>query len=56
LGFGALDYAGGVPVHMIAGTSALVYCLVLGKRQPITRAEQNHPHNINNIFIGTVLS
>jgi Amt family ammonium transporter len=41
---------------MIAGTSALVYCLVLGKRQPVTRAEQNHPYNINNIFIGTVLS
>ncbi len=53
---GALDYAGGVPVHMIAGTSALVYCLMLGKRQPVTHDEQNHPHNINNIFIGTVLS
>lgn len=53
---GVLDYAGGIPVHMIAGTSALVYCLVLGKRQPVIHDKQNHPHNINNIFIGTVLS
>ncbi|CAF2910067.1 unnamed protein product [Rotaria sp. Silwood2] len=53
---GALDYAGGAPVHITAGTSALVYSLVLGKRQPATRIEQNRPHNINNIFIGTVLS
>ncbi|CAF3431141.1 unnamed protein product [Rotaria sp. Silwood1] len=53
---GALDHAGGVPVHMTAGASALVYNLVLGKRQPITRIEQDRPHNINNIFIGTALS
>ncbi|CAF0825311.1 unnamed protein product [Rotaria sordida] len=53
---GALDHAGGVPVHITAGTSALVYSLVLGKRQPVTRIEQNRPHNINSIFIGTALS
>ena len=53
---GTLDYAGGVPVHMTAGTSALVYCFMLGPRQPVTHAEQNRPHNINNIFIGTLLS
>jgi Amt family ammonium transporter len=53
---GALDYAGGIPVHMIAGTSALVYSLVLGKRLPVTHTEQGRPHNINNVFIGTVLS
>jgi Amt family ammonium transporter len=53
---GALDYAGGTPVHIAAGTSALAYSLVLGKRQPVTHEAQNRPHNINNIFIGTILS
>lgn len=53
---GTLDFAGGVPVHMAAGTSALVYCFMLGPRQPVTNEEQNRPHNINNIFIGTLLS
>ncbi len=53
---GSLDYAGGVPVHMTAGVSALAYCLMLGKRQPVTHIEQNRSHNINNIFIGTLLS
>lgn len=53
---GTLDYAGGVPVHMSAGTSALVYCYMLGPRQPVTHAAQNRPHSMNNIFIGTLLS
>ncbi|UJR37072.1 hypothetical protein I4U23_029776 [Adineta vaga] len=53
---GSLDFAGGTPVHIAAGTSALVYSLVLGKRQPVTHIEQSRPHNINNIFIGTALS
>ena len=53
---GTLDFAGGVPVHMIAGVSSLVYNYMLGHRQPVTHAEQNRPHNVNNIFLGTVLS
>jgi len=53
---GALDYAGGVPVHMAAGMSALAYCFMLGRRQPVTHPEQDRPHNINNIFLGTALS
>ncbi|CAF2766470.1 unnamed protein product [Rotaria sp. Silwood2] len=53
---GSLDHAGGVPIHISAGTSALVYSLVLGKRQTITNAQQNKPHNVNNLFIGTLLT
>lgn len=53
---GALDHAGGAPVHIAAGASALAYSLVLGKRQPTTHPEQDRPNNINNIFIGTALS
>lgn len=53
---GTLDYAGGVPVHMAAGTSTLAYCLVLGERRPASRIEPSRAHNMNNIFIGTALS
>ncbi|CAF1234073.1 unnamed protein product [Adineta steineri] len=53
---GALDYAGGTPVHMIAGASALAYSLLLGQRPPVTQIEQSRPHNVGNIFLGTVLS
>lgn len=53
---GALDFAGGVPVHMAAGVSSLVYNFMLGHRQPVVHAEQSRPHNVNNIFVGTVLS
>ena len=53
---GSLDHAGGVPVHMTAGTSALVYSFVLGRRQQVTNPKQNRPQSINNVFIGTALS
>ena len=53
---GSLDFAGGGPVHIAAGTASLVYSRLLGKRQPVADLEHNRPHNINNIFIGTALS
>ena len=53
---GALDFAGGVPVHLSAGTGALVYSFLLGPRQPNDQPSSNRPHNINNIFLGTALS
>ncbi|CAF5026206.1 unnamed protein product [Rotaria sp. Silwood1] len=49
-------HADGVPIHISAGTSALAYSLVFGKRQTLTNAQQNKPHNINNLFIGTLLT
>ncbi|CAF4392534.1 unnamed protein product [Rotaria magnacalcarata] len=52
---GTLDHAGGTPVHIAAGTSAFAYSLVLGKRAPVTHGEQNRPHNLDNLFIGTTL-
>lgn len=53
---GALDFAGGVPVHLAAGTAALVYSFLLGPRQSDVQCSSNRPHNLNNIFIGTALS
>ncbi len=51
---GALDFAGGTVVHIISGVSALVACLVLGKRK--TRAsEPALPHNIPMVVLGAGL-
>jgi Amt family ammonium transporter len=53
-GFGAVDFAGGNVVHISSGVSALVLCLVLGKRK-------NHgkikivPHNLPFVLLGAGL-
>ncbi|KAI8997557.1 ammonium transporter AmtB-like domain-containing protein [Pilobolus umbonatus] len=46
---GALDFAGGTPVHITSGFSSLAYALVLGKRH----GEDFKPHNISNVVLGT---
>jgi Amt family ammonium transporter len=47
----AIDFAGGTVVHMSSGWSALILCLILGKR-----VEHGHaPHNLVMTFIGTAL-
>lgn len=50
-GIGGIDFAGGGPVHISSGFSALAYAYMLGKRNKIN----NMNHNIMNIFIGTGL-
>ena len=53
-GMGALDFAGGLVVHMSSGYSALVACLYLGKR----RGYGQHPmppHNLPFAVIGAAL-
>src|SRR3546814_1632113 len=49
---GALDFAGGTVVHINAGVSALVACLVLGKRIGYPR-EPMPPHSLTMTGIGT---
>ena len=44
-GGGALDFAGGTVVHISSGVSALICCLVLGKRLGF-RNEPMPPHNL----------
>ena len=51
---GALDYAGGTVVHINAGASGLVACLVLGKGLGYGR-EAMSPHNLSVSMIGAAI-
>lgn len=53
---GAMDYAGGGPVHQASGISALAYALILGKRNDPTAIAlpKYKPHSVTNIVIGTI--
>src|SRR5947209_4976891 len=42
---GALDFAGGLVVHVISGVAALCCVLVIGKRKGLGQ-EEMHPHNL----------
>lgn len=48
----AMDFAGGTVVHMSSGWSALVLCLLLGKRLGYPK-EPMPPHNMVLVMIGT---
>lgn len=50
--YGVMDYAGGGPVEIGSGMSALAYSLVLGKRQEKMMANFR-PHNVSLIVLGT---
>jgi Amt family ammonium transporter len=51
---GALDFAGGGPVHMNSGFAALAYALVVGRRQGFG-SEDFKPHNYFSVMLGTAL-
>ncbi len=53
-GLGALDFAGGTVVHINAGVSALVACLILGKRKGFPN-EAMPPHSLTLTGVGTGL-
>jgi ammonium transporter, Amt family len=48
----AIDFAGGTVVHMTSGWSALILCLILGKRQGFGK-ENMAPHSIVLCMVGT---
>jgi len=48
----AIDFAGGTVVHMSSGWSALVLCLILGKRLGFGK-EPMPPHNMVLCMVGT---
>jgi len=52
--FVVMDYAGGGPVEIGSGMSALAYSMVLGKRQEKMMLNFR-PHNVSFILLGTVL-
>src|SRR5438552_11103494 len=51
-GIHAIDFAGGTVVHMTSGWSALILCLVLGKRLGLGK-ENMAPHSMVLCMIGT---
>ncbi|KAE9964423.1 hypothetical protein EG328_010477 [Venturia inaequalis] len=51
----SLDFAGGGPVHISSGWSALAYAFALGKRKHTGEKSHGRPHNTTLIFLGTVL-
>jgi Amt family ammonium transporter len=51
-GIKAIDFAGGTVVHMTSGWSALVLCMILGKRIGFGK-EQMTPHSMVLCMIGT---
>ena len=50
----AIDFAGGTVVHISSGVSALVLCMMLGKRRG-HGAEEMRPHNVPMVLIGVAL-
>lgn len=50
---GAIDFAGGTVVHINAGISALVMCILLGQREDFRRGRHITPHNVTFVFMGT---
>ena len=51
-GIKAIDFAGGTVVHMTSGWSALVLCIILGKRIGFGK-EQMAPHSMVLCMVGT---
>jgi ammonium transporter, Amt family len=51
-GIKALDFAGGTVVHMSSGWSALVLCIILGKRLGFGK-EPMPPHSMVLVMVGT---
>jgi ammonium transporter, Amt family len=53
-GIKAIDFAGGTVVHMSSGWSAIVLCLILGKRIGFGK-ENFAPHSLVLTYIGTAM-
>lgn len=52
---GALDFAGGTVVHLASGASALVACIMLGKRRAVQHKEAILPNNMTTTLLGAGL-
>jgi Amt family ammonium transporter len=53
---GAIDYAGGGPVHIASGVSGLAFCIFNRiAHKEAKNVTQMRPHNITLVFLGTVL-
>lgn len=54
-GMGALDFAGGTVVHVIAGVSALACALVIGRRHTNGNGHDHLPCNVPYVILGAAL-
>jgi Amt family ammonium transporter len=52
---GAIDFAGGVVVHVAAGFSALAAALVVGKRKDFEKRHEFKPSNVPFVLLGAAL-
>jgi Amt family ammonium transporter len=52
---GGLDFAGGTPVHVTSGFTALAISAYLGPRHEVPLGDIVSPNNISHISLGTVL-
>ena len=52
--YGTLDFAGGTPVHITSGFSALAYALAVGPRRTVD-FKKLKPSNPSDIYLGTAL-
>jgi Amt family ammonium transporter len=52
---GAIDFAGGLVVHITAGLSALAAAIVIGRRKDIENKETIKPSNIPYVILGAAL-
>lgn len=52
---GAIDFAGGLVVHVAAGFSALAAALVVGKRKDFEKRHEFKPSNIPFVLLGAAL-
>ncbi len=52
---GAVDFAGGLVVHLTAGASAVAAALVLGKRIGIDKRRETKPNSIPMVILGAAL-
>jgi Amt family ammonium transporter len=52
---GAIDFAGGVVVHVAAGLSALAAALVVGRRKDFDKRREFKPSNIPYVLLGAAL-
>jgi Amt family ammonium transporter len=51
----AIDFAGGLVVHINAGVAALVLCLILGVRRGFGKDPEHRPHNLPFVMLGAAL-
>ncbi|RUQ22460.1 ammonium transporter [Kocuria sp. HSID16901] len=51
----AIDFAGGLVVHINAGVAGLVLCLVLGVRRNFTTRAEHRPHNVPFVMLGAAI-